>query len=70
MYRTAMQISATNLDARQEALSLSDTALVAKYKLILVTGYRLTDNARGSAAQRAGDTPLCVLIAGDTCGHR
>ena len=34
VYRTAMQISATNLDARQEALSLSDTALVAKYKLL------------------------------------
>ena len=63
VYRTAMQISATNLDARQEALSLSDITLVEKYKLTLVTGYRLIDNARGSAAQRSGDTPLCVLIA-------
>ena len=63
VYRVAMQTMATNLDARQEALSLSDAALVAKHKLLLVTGYRLVDNARGSAAQRAGDTPLCVLVA-------
>ena len=61
--RSAMQVMGTNLDARQETLTLSDVDLVDKHKLLLVTGYRLVDMARGSAAQRVGDTPLCVLIA-------
>ena len=58
-----MSVSGTNLDACQEAVRSSDAELVEKHKLVLITGYRLRDEVRGSAAKRAGDTPLRVLVA-------
>ena len=61
--RCATHVSATNLETQQETINLSDSDLVAKHKLMLITGFRLKDEARGSASKRAGDTPICVLIA-------
>ena len=63
IYRCAIHVSATNLAARQSAATMSDAEIVEQHKLLLVTGYRLRDDARGSAAKRTGDTPLCVIVA-------
>ena len=63
IYRCAIHVSATNLAARQSAATMSDAEIVEQHKLLLVTGYRLRDDTRGSAAKRTGDTPLCVIMA-------